>query len=83
MIAALRLDAAQPDLAADLHRRASAALSHSAHFRTRAVQCRVEGSDVVLSGAVPSWHHKQLAQQAVLGLAGAFGVRNRLRVVAG
>ena len=81
--AAFRLDAAQPDLAEDLRSRASAALSRSAHFRTRAVQCRVEAGDVVLSGAVPSWHHKQLAQQAVLGLAGAAGVRNRLQVVAG
>ena len=81
--ARFRLDAVQPDLAADLHARASAALSASSHFRTRGVQCRVEGREVVLSGAVPSWHHKQLAQQAVLNLAGAGGVRNRLRVVAG
>ena len=78
--AAFRFDAPHGDLAADLRRRAAAALSRSSHFRTRAVQCSVEGRDVVLSGAVPSWHHKQLAQQAVLGLAGAGAVRNRLVV---
>ena len=78
-----RFDGPQADLSADLRRRAAAALSSSSHFRTRAVQCGVEENHVVLSGTVPSWHHKQLAQQAVLGLTGAFGVRNRLRVVAG
>ena len=77
-----RADAAHPQAPADLHARAAAALSRSAHFRTRAVACSVEGGAVVLSGAVPSWHHKQLAQQAVLGLSAPGGVRNRLRVVA-
>ena len=74
------LDGPHAQLAADLHRRAASALSASSHFRTRPVQCAVEGREVVLSGAVPSWHHKQLAQQAVLGLAGVGGVRNRLVV---
>ena len=76
------LDAPHASLAADLRARAAAALSRSAHFRTRRVTCTVEAGNVVLSGAVPSWHHKQLAQQAVLGLAGIAGVRNRLEVTA-
>ena len=76
------LDAPHASLAADLRSRAAAALSRSSHFRTRSVCCTVEGGAVVLSGAVPSWHHKQLAQQAVLGLAGTTGVRNRLEVCA-
>ena len=81
-----RLDVPHASLAADLHARAAAAISASAHFRTRSlassVACRVEDGAVVLDGAVPSWHHKQLAQQAVLGLEGLRGVRNRLTVVA-
>ena len=79
------LDRPHVGLAAELHRRAASALAGSSHFRTRPVRCTVEGGDVVLSGAVPSWHHKQLAQQAVMGVigAGAAVVRNRLTVSAG
>ena len=82
------LDGPHANLAADLHRRAAGALARSSHFRTRPVCCTVEntaeGDAVVLSGAVPSWHHKQLAQQAVIGALGRTGayVRNRLTVAA-
>ncbi|NNJ27109.1 hypothetical protein [Alienimonas chondri] len=86
--AAFVLDRPHANLAQELHRRAAGALASSAHFRTRAVCCTVEntaeGDAVVLSGDVPSWHHKQLAQQAVMGALGRTGafVRNRLTVVA-
>ncbi|QDT14512.1 hypothetical protein [Alienimonas californiensis] len=86
--AAFLLDRPHANLAQDLHRRASGALASSSHFRTQPVFCTVENTDegdaVVLSGAVPSWHHKQLAQQAVMGALGRSGafVRNRLTVAA-
>jgi len=86
--ATLLLDRPHAALPADLHRRAAGALASSSHFRTQPVCCTVEntaeGDAVVLSGAVPSWHHKQLAQQAVMGALGRTGafVRNRLTVAA-
>ncbi|MEM9701780.1 MAG: BON domain-containing protein [Planctomycetota bacterium] len=84
----LVFDSPHADLAEELYRRVSGALAGSAHFRTQSVHCRVEntedGDAVVLSGDVPSWHHKQLAQQAAMGALGRTGafVRNRISVVA-
>jgi hypothetical protein len=86
--AAFFLDRSHESLAAELHTRVSGALARSSHFRTQPVCCSVENTDegeaVVLSGAVPSWHHKQLAQQAAMGALGRTGafVRNRLTVSA-
>ena len=87
--AAFLLDRPHAGHAADLHSRVAGALARSSHFRTRPVLCTVENTDegdaVVLSGAVPSWHHKQLAQQTVMGALGRTGasVRNRLTVAVG
>ena len=82
------LDRPHANHAAELHSRVAGALARSSHFRTQPVCCTVEntadGDAVVLSGDVPSWHHKQLAQQAVIGALGRTGayVRNRLTVAA-
>ncbi len=88
MPATFVLDRPHAHLAAELHSRVAGALAKSSHFRTQPVLCAVEHTDegdaVVLSGAVPSWHHKQLAQQAAMGALGRTGafVRNRLTVAA-
>ena len=46
----------------------------------RKVQCGIEVGQVVLDGAVSSYHHKQLAQQAALRYVGPAGLQNRVRV---
>ena len=43
----------------------------------------IEGEEIILSGAVPSYFQKQMAQHAVRRVAGNFRIRNALKVVSG
>ena len=64
----------------ELHGRVRDALVRSPHFSTRRVGVRVDRGDVVLTGSVTSWYHKQVAQEAVRRVTGVEGVRNELCV---
>jgi osmotically-inducible protein OsmY len=46
----------------------------------RCIQCDVSDGVVELTGSVPSFYVKQLAQAAVLRLGHIRGIKNRLRV---
>jgi osmotically-inducible protein OsmY len=56
------------------------ALSSLGYAELKNVQCGIEVGQVVLEGAVSSYHHKQLAQQAALRFVGPAGLQNRVRV---
>lgn len=66
--------------ASDAIRRAEAALADCSHLVGS--DLRIDGSHelITLAGEVRSYFHKQLAQEAVLRLAGIKEVRNELRV---
>ncbi len=59
---------------------AEAALRASGYRCLRLLECRAEGGVVTVSGLVPSYYLKQLAQARLLKLAGASGVKNLVEV---
>jgi len=63
-------------LHADLRR----ALSHNPYFAGRDVAIELRDNDVVLSGVLGSYFHKQMAQESVLSVRGVRRVHNQIRV---
>lgn len=62
----------------DLLTQAKNRLSTHPYAELRRLECTVEGNDVVLSGVVSSFFHKQLAQEAVR--INGNGVKNTVKV---
>ena len=76
-----RRDSSQPSPSShpsfdELRRRVEQALASLGYPSLTAVNCEVDSDRVVLSGALPSYHLKQLAQVAALRVAGANRVDN-------
>jgi osmotically-inducible protein OsmY len=63
-----------------IRERVNRALRESGYTPLRGVQCDVSDGVVELTGNVPSFYVKQLAQTAVLRLEQIRGVKNLLRV---
>jgi osmotically-inducible protein OsmY len=63
-----------------LAERIERALRATGYAPLRGIEVTVQGRMVLLSGRVPSYHLKQLAQATALALAGAQHVRNDLEV---
>jgi osmotically-inducible protein OsmY len=59
---------------------ATAQLQASAYLSLRRVICTYDEGLLVLRGSVPTYFHKQLAQQAVFGIAGVTQVLNQIEV---
>lgn len=54
---------------------------HSSGYRSlREIDCHVHEDMVILSGIVPSFYMKQIAQTVVMKIDGVNGIENRLRV---
>lgn len=64
----------------ELPERVALALSALGYPSLAAVRCDVAAGRVVLSGTLPSYHLKQMAQVAALGVAGRGRVDNRVIV---
>lgn len=56
-------------------------LGQSPHLPLHGVTCRHHDGTLVLSGRVPRYYHKQLAQEVVRGVDGVVEVVNRIEVV--
>jgi osmotically-inducible protein OsmY len=56
------------------------ALQESGYAPLRRIECEVSDGVVELTGSVPSFYVKQLAQTAILRLEQIRGIRNHLRV---
>ena len=56
-------------------------LRRTSHQALRAVSCEYDRGVLFLSGRLPSFYQKQLAQEAVAGLAGVAQVVNKTEVV--
>ena len=63
-----------------MHAAATAALSASQYAPLRALDCQVAEGEVQITGTVPSFYLKQLAQAAVLHLYPDARVRNLVEV---
>lgn len=72
----LRLDPTQPLESLVRH-----AIAGNGHLPRRSIDIQIRGQEVVLSGTVPSFYQKQLAQEAVMGVKDVIGVRNELDVI--
>jgi osmotically-inducible protein OsmY len=68
---------ASPSQIADV---ASARLRASPYVPVRRLTCTFDDGLLVLRGSVPSFFHKQLAQQAVFGIKGVKQVLNEIEV---
>ena len=60
---------------------ARATLRRSAYFELRNLSCDFSGGVLTLTGRVPSYHLKQLAQTAVADLPGVVEIDNHVEVV--
>jgi osmotically-inducible protein OsmY len=64
-------------LHADVHR----ALALNPYFAGRSLDVELHENEVVLSGVLGSYFHKQMAQESVLSVHGVRRVHNQIRVV--
>jgi osmotically-inducible protein OsmY len=64
----------------ELELRAVAALRRSGHRMLHEAGCTCSDDTIVLTGVVPSFHMKQLAQEAVRNVEGVRRIDNRLAV---
>jgi osmotically-inducible protein OsmY len=56
-------------------------LRNSGHPAVRRVSCQYDDGVLVLHGRLGTFFHKQVAQEAVTGLAGVHRVQNEIEVV--
>ena len=66
--------------ASGVRQAAQARLQQSPHAALRNIDCQFEQGVLVLRGRVPSYYHKQLAQEAVAHLEGVLRVVNQIEV---
>lgn len=65
---------------ADLERRAQTALANSPFYELREIRVELCDQSLVISGAVTSFYHKQLAQEVVRSVCEGIEVTNSVRV---
>lgn len=68
--------------AANVTREAERRLRSSCYEALRKITCRVRRGALILTGEVPSYFHKQLAQEALRGLSPKYPLNNQLAVKA-
>ena len=69
------------DVRRQLHSEVHNALASNPYFAGRKVRVELREDEVVLSGVLGSYFHKQMAQESVLCVDGVRRVHNQIRVV--
>lgn len=64
----------------DIHLRAQAALANSPFYELRDLQVQESEQSLLVSGAVSSFYHKQLAQEVVRSVCKGIEIINAIRV---
>jgi osmotically-inducible protein OsmY len=64
-----------------LHAKVHSALADIPYFAGRRLGVELRDNDVVLSGVLDSYFHKQMAQESILSIDGVRRVHNEIRVV--
>ena len=77
-----QLDRSGYGLSDDVTEAARCLLQKSPYGIVRGVSCEYDGGVLVLKGRLPSYYHKQVAQEAVVDLHGVQQVHNEIEVVA-
>jgi len=67
----------RPQLPTEVH----AALVSNPYFAGRTVRVELRENEVVLSGVLGSYFHKQMAQESILSIDGVRRVHNDIQVV--
>lgn len=75
------MEATLPAHIDDLAEIARGRLRNSPYASLRTLSCDVENNGLVLRGRLPSFHHKQLAQETVRRLAGVRQIINETEVI--
>jgi osmotically-inducible protein OsmY len=70
-----------PDPGRRLHAEVQHVLAHNPYFTHGNLRVELRENDVVLSGILGSYFHKQMAQESVLSVRGVRRVHNEIRVV--
>ena len=66
--------------AARVERAAKSRLESSAYVALKVVECRFRHGTLLLNGDVPTYFHKQLAQEAIRALPGVRRIANHISV---
>jgi osmotically-inducible protein OsmY len=69
------------DVRRQLHTKVHNALASNPYFAGRKVRVELREDEVVLSGVLGSYFHKQMAQESVLSIHGVCRVHNQIEVV--
>jgi osmotically-inducible protein OsmY len=69
------------DLRHHLHNQVHAVLARNPYFAGRNLRFELRDEEVVLSGVLASYFHKQMAQESVLSIDGVGRVHNEIQVV--
>jgi osmotically-inducible protein OsmY len=69
------------DVRLQLHDAVRTALAGNPYFAGRKVRVELRENEVVLSGVLGSYFHKQMAQESVLSIHGVRRVDNQIEVV--
>lgn len=69
------------DCCPELHAQVHHALARNPYFAGRALRVELRENEVVLSGVLHSYFHKQMAQESVLSIGGVRRVHNEIKVV--
>ena len=77
----LRTDGGSPSPAHEVTEAAKDRLQRTPYRALRALSCEYDRGVLFLRGELPSFYQKQLAQEAVIGLAGVAQVINETEVV--
>lgn len=64
-----------------LRNRVGSALDHNPYRIGEALRYETDAGRVILRGFVPSWFHKQMAQEALRSVEGIAEIQNELRVI--
>ena len=65
----------------DIAALAKARLQASDYYSIRIIDCEFDDGSLLLRGSLPTFYHKQLAQQAVTDIVGVEHVVNQIRVL--
>jgi osmotically-inducible protein OsmY len=79
----LFIDRPESDQLADVEEAARVRLQLSPYRAVRRVSCELVEGTLFLSGRVPTYHYKQLAQVAVVGIDGIQRIVNDIEVESG
>jgi osmotically-inducible protein OsmY len=77
-----QMDRSDQRISNEVTEAARSRLDDSPYKSVKRVLCQYDGDVLFLRGRLPSFFHKQLAQEAVLGLNGGLQVINEIEVTA-